>query len=177
MNIAARLMLGAVTLTAIVVILAAGTTGWIAISDSSDAFETAIEQQFQAVAIGRENAVRAQFDSYKDLLQSLAHNRLAQEAGYGLVRSYNTYHYEVAAPSVEEARASLLEWYKNDYAKVYQQQTRGLSAPLDDWLTGLSLDALLIQTNYMAQKGTAEMAALADAGDGTIYGQQYKRYS
>ncbi len=176
MNIAARLMLGAVTLTAIVVILAAGTTGWIAISDSSDAFETAIEQQFQAVAIGRENAVRAQFDSYKDLLQSLAHNRLAQEAGYGLVRSYNTYHYEVAAPSVEEARASLLEWYKNDYAKVYQQQTRGLSAPLDDWLTGLSLDALLIQTNYMAQKGTAEMAALADAGDGTIYGQQYKRY-
>ncbi len=176
MNIAARLMLGAVALTAIVVVLAAGTTGWIAISDSSDAFETAIEQQFQAVAIGRENAVRAQFDSYKDLLQSLAHNRMTQEAGYGLVRAYNTYHYEVAAPSIDEARASLLEWYKNDYAKAYQAQTHGLSAPIEDWLAGLSLDALLIQTNYMAQKGTAEMAELADAGDGTIYGQQYKRY-
>lgn len=176
MNIAARLMLGAIALTAIAVVLAAGTTGWIAISDSSDAFETAIEQQFQAVAIGRENAVRAQFDSYKDLLQSLAHNRMTQEAGYGLVRAYNTYHYEVVAPPIEEARANLLEWYKNDYAKAYQQQTRGLSAPVDDWLAGLSLDALLIQTNYMAQKGTAEMAALGDAGDGTIYGQQYKRY-
>lgn len=176
MNIAARLMLGAVALTAIVVVLAAGTTGWIAISDSSDAFETAIEQQFQAVAIGRENAVRAQFDSYKDLLQSLAHNRMTQEAGYGLVRAYNTYHYEVAAPSIDEARASLLEWYNADYAKVYQQQTHGLNAPVDDWLAGLSLDALLIQTNYMAQKGTAAMAELADAGDGTIYGQQYKRY-
>ncbi len=176
MNIAARLMLGAVAMTAIMVILAAGTTGWIAISDSSDAFETAIEQQFQAVAIGRENAVRAQFDSYKDLLQSLAHNRITQEAGYGLVRAYNTYHYEVVAPPIEEARATLMAWYKNDYAKVYQQQTQGLIAPVDDWLAGLSLDALLIQTNYMASKGTAGMAELADAGDGTIYGQQYKRY-
>lgn len=178
MNIAARLMIGAVALTAIAVVLAAGTTGWIAISDSSDAFETSIEQQFQAVAVGRENAVRAQFDSYKDLLLSLAHNRMTQEAGYGLVRAFSSYHYEVAAPNADELRSQLSQWYTTEYAPLYQQQTHGLVAPVDDWLASLSIDALLIQTNYMAHssKGVNAMVELDDAADGTIYGQQYKRY-
>lgn len=178
MNIAARLMIGAITLTAIVVVLAAGTTGWIAISDSSEAIETSIEQQFQAVAVGRENALRAQFDSYKDLLLSLSHNRMTQEAGYGLVRAFSSYHYEVAASSADELRSQLNNWYKNDYAPLYQQQTHGLEAPIDNWLASLSVDALLIQTNYMAHnsKGPNAMADLDDAADGTIYGQQYKRY-
>jgi methyl-accepting chemotaxis protein len=178
MNIAARLMIGAVALTAIVVVLAAGTTGWIAISDSSAAIETAIEQQFQAVAIGRENTLHAQFDSYKDLLLSLAHNRMTQEAGYGLVRAFSTYHYEVAAGSADELRSQLSQWYQSDYAPLYQQQTHGLAAPVDDWLASLSMDALLIQTNYMTHnaKGVKAMDELDDAGDGTIYGQQYKHY-
>ncbi|GGY83718.1 methyl-accepting chemotaxis protein [Cellvibrio zantedeschiae] len=177
MNIAARLMIGAVTLTATVVILAAGTTGWIAISDSADAVETAIEQQFEAVAVGRENALRAQFESYKDLLQSLAHNRMTQEAGYGLVRAFSSYHYEVTAPATEELRSQLSQWYQQEYAPAYQQQTHGLNAPVDDWLASLSVDARLIQTNYMARsKSVSAMAELEDAADGTIYGQQYKRY-
>lgn len=178
MNIAARLMIGAVSLTALVVILAAGTTGWIAISDGSDAVESAIEQQFQAVAVGRENALQAQFGSYKDLLQSLAHNRMTQEASYGLVRAFSSYHYEVSAPSTDELRTQLNQWYAQEYLPLYEQKTQGLKAPIDSWLSSLSIDALLIQSNYMmrAAKGIKDLAEVDDVADGTIYGQQVKRY-
>lgn len=178
MNIATRLMIGAIALTAIAVVSAAGTTGWLAVSDSSSVFEQSIAQQFQAVAIGRENAVQTQLTSYRELLLSLAHGRMAQDALYGLVRPFSSYHYEATSPGDEELRRQLKEWYEQDYAPLYQTQTQGLNAPLEDWLAGLSSDALLLQSNYMAHntQGVAAMGELADASDGTVYGQQHKRY-
>lgn len=43
MKISRRLMLGATLLTAVSVIGSAGTTGWLALNDSSHAFEGALE--------------------------------------------------------------------------------------------------------------------------------------
>lgn len=178
MNIAARLMFGAISLTAIAVVIAAGTTGWLAIGDSTQAFETSIEQQFQAVAIGRENSLQTEITNYRELLLSLSHGRMAQDAIYGLVRPFASYHYEATSPGDDELRRQLSDWYKQDYAQLYQRQTKGLTASSDEWVKGLSSDALLLQSNYMAHnaKGADNLGELADAADGTVFGQQHKRY-
>jgi len=175
MNIAARLLIGATALTAFAVILAAGTTGWLAIEDSADAFEHSINQQFQSVALGREQSLQRQFDGYRDLLLSLARSRMAQEALYSLVRPFASYHYEASSPGDDQLRQQLRNWYDQGYRQHYRTDT-GQEPPIDTWLEGLSSDALLLQANYMAHQTGRDLGELSDAADGTVYGQQHKRY-
>jgi len=52
MNISSRLMLGAMALTGIAVILAAGTTGWLALQDTNRALSHNLAQRFEANAGG-----------------------------------------------------------------------------------------------------------------------------
>ncbi len=175
MNIATRLLVGATALTAFAVILAAGTTGWLAIDDSADAFEHSINQQFQSVALGREQSLQRQFDGYRDLLLSLARSRMAQEALYSLVRPFASYHYEASSPGDDALRQQLRSWYEQDYGQRYRTGA-GQELPVDNWLEGLSSDGLLLQSNYMSHQANSDFGELADAADGTVYGQQHKRY-
>ena len=178
MKISTRLMLGAIALTAVAVISAAGTTAWLALQDSSAAIEESIEQQFQAVAISRENQIHAQMQSYSDLLLSLSHGRLLQEAVYGFVRPFVSYRYEVEPITTDELRAQMHTWYATQYQPAYQAQTHGLQAPYQQWLDQLSHEALLIQRYYLHDNphGVTALAALEDRADATVYGQQHRRY-
>lgn len=175
MNIATRLLLGATMLIAVAVIAAAGTTGWLAINDSAEAFEHSIHQQFQALALGREQSLHRQFDGYRDLLLSISRSRMAQEALNAMVRPFASYHYETESPGDETLRRQLHQWYEQDYLSRYG---RGFPTQpsVDDWLAGLSSDGLLLQANYMARQPANQLGELVDATDGTIYGQQHKRY-
>lgn len=171
-------MLGAICLTIVSVISAAGTTAWLALQNSSAAIEDSIEQQFQAVAISRANQIHAQLQGYEDLLLSLSHGRLLQEAMYGFVRPFVSYRYEVESISTDELRAQLQQWYAHTYQPVYRLETGGLDAPFHQWLPQLSHEALLIQHSYLHHNPhpANALSALVDAEDGTIYGQQHRRY-
>lgn len=171
-------MLGAICLTMVSVISAAGTTAWLALQKSSAAIEDSIEQQFQAVAISRANQIHAQLQGYEDLLLSLSHGRLLQEAMYGFVRPFVSYRYEVESITTDELRAQLQHWYAHTYEPVYRIETGGLDAPFRQWLAQLSHEALLIQNSYLHYNPhpANALAALVDAQDSTIYGQQHRRY-
>lgn len=100
MKIYVRLMLGAIAMTGVAVVLAAGSTGWFALKETNRALSQNLQQQFQALAESRAQAIQSQFSSYSDLLLSLAHGRMMQEAVFALVRPFASYRYEVsAAPS------------------------------------------------------------------------------
>lgn len=177
MNIATRLMLGALALTAVAVLTTALTIGWLAIHESSTALEDSIEQQFQAVAAGRENSLQTQFSSYRELMLSLSHSRMTQEALYAMVRPFASYHYESSlAPA--EAKQTLLSWYSSTYDAEFEKQNPSQHGDYSAWVDSLSADALLLQANYMAAQNSSpnKLADLIDAQDGTVYGQQHKRY-
>ncbi len=178
MKISSRLMLGAMLLTGVAVLLAAGTTGWLAVKESNRALSHNLEQQFQALAAGRAQAVSAQFSNYKELLLALANGRMTQEAIYGFVRPFSSYRYEVPSRATEELRGELQQWYSNTYLPFHRAQTNGDTIDSRAWLEKFSQEALLIQ-HYYLQKNTADISQLAlldDAGDASIYGQQHRRY-
>lgn len=171
-------MLGAIALTGFVVTLAAGTTGWLAIHETDKALTEKLEQQFQSLAGSRAQAVNAEFSHYSELLLSLAHGRMTQEAVYGFVRPFASYRYEVIAPPIEQLRADLQGWYRKTYVRHPQAGQQAESLDTDYWVTQMPLEALLIQRNYLQNNSSPieHLDALEDAGDASIYGQQHRRY-
>ncbi len=178
MKISSRLMLGAMLLTGITVLLAAGTTGWLAVKESNRALSHNLEQQFQALAAGRAQAVSAQFSNYQELLLSLAHGRMTQEAVYGFVRPFASYRYEVPSRDTEALRSELLHWYAQTYSPYHAQQTAGETLDATPWVKAFSQETLLIQHYYLQNnsQSIAQLMAMDDAADATIYGQQHRRY-
>lgn len=177
MTISRRLMLGALFLTTLSVVSSTGITGWLALNKSSQAIEHSLTRQFQTIAASREDAISQLFDGYRDLLQALAHNRMTQEALYGFVRPFDSYRYEVPYTPAEALRDELQGWYQDRFASHYRHVT-GNTAPIKSWLDSMTYEAQLLQRNYLANhpQGLIEPERLVDAEDGTIYGQQHKKY-
>lgn len=178
MKISARLMLGAIAMTGIAVVLAAGTTGWLALKDSKQALSQNLEQQFQALAESRAQAINSQFASYSDLLLSLSHGRMTQEAVFALVRPFASYRYEVTPTPADELRSQLTRWYQETYLPYDRQVNRAAAPDTSHWVQQFSLETLLIQHHYLEKNSQplGQLDLMDDAADATIYGQQHRRY-
>lgn len=177
MKIASRLMLGATLLTALAVVGSAGTTGWLALNHSSLAVETALQRQFQTTAAGREDALVRQFESFRELLQSQAHNRMTQEALYGFVRPFDSYRYEVPATDAAALREQLGHWYQHEYIPFHWRSADS-TPDWQNWLDSMAYEALLLQHYYLQTNpgGPGALQLMEDRQDGTIYSQQHRRY-
>lgn len=178
MNIARKLTLGAGLLTVMAVILSASTSGLLALKDSSDAVKRSSEQQFQALATSRHTMLLTQLDSQQQLLNVLAHNRLTQEAIYSFKNPFVSYRYEVSAPNLDNLKQQMGDWYKTKYQPYFQSQTRGLSVNTSQWLEKSKFETLLLQKFYLADnpQPLGKQQLLEDRGDGSVYGQQHKKY-
>ena len=178
MKISTRLMLGSSLLTILAVVVSSGITGWLALDRSSEAVGRSVEQQFMAVAAGRQSSVSSQVQSHHDLLLSVANSRMTQEAIYGFVRPFVSYRYEVTPPKMEQLQQSMGAWYQEHYQPIYSERTRGETAPVADWLSAIRLEGLLLQQAYMANNpsGAGQLGEMIDPQDATIYGQQHLRY-
>lgn len=178
MKISARLMLGAIAMTGIAVVLAAGATGWLALNESKQSLSHNLEQQFQALAESRAQAINSHFSSYSDLLLSLSHGRMTQEAVYALIRPFASYRYEISAPPVDELRTQLGTWYKQSYVPYDRLVNRATVPNVDQWVKQMSLEALLIQHHYLQNNSQpmGQLDLMDDAADATVYGQQHRRY-
>ncbi len=178
MKISARLMLGAIAMTGIAVVLAAGTTSWLALKESKQALSQNLEQQFQALAESRAQAIQSQFTSYSDLLLSLSHGRMTQEAVFALVRPFASYRYEVSPLPIEELRSQLTQWYQQTYLPYDRQSNRTAAPDTSQWVQQFSLETLLIQHHYLQQNSQpmGQLDLMDDAADATIYGQHHRRY-
>ncbi|MBU1621568.1 MAG: methyl-accepting chemotaxis protein [Gammaproteobacteria bacterium] len=178
MNIARKLTLGAGVLTVMAVILSAGTSGLLALKDSSDAVHQSAEQQFQALAASRHTMLLTQLDSQQQLLNALAHNRLTQEAIYSFKNPFVSYRYEVSAPNIDGLKQQMADWYNTKYQPYFQAQTQGLSVNTSAWLEKSKFETLLLQKFYVAEnpQPLGKQQLLEDRSDGSVYGQQHKKY-
>lgn len=178
MKISTRLMLGSSLLTILAVVVSSGITGWLALDRSTDAVGRSVEQQFMAVAAGRQGSVNSLLQSHHDLLLSLANNRMTQEAIYGFVRPFVSYRYEVTPPKLDVLRDSMTGWYEQHYQPLYEQRARGQTPPVTEWVANIRLEGLLLQQAYMANNPNPveQLGAMIDPQDATIYGQQHLRY-
>ena len=178
MKIYVRLMLVAIAMTGVAVVLAAGSTGWFALKETNRALSQNLQQQFQALAESRAQAIQSQFSSYSDLLLSLAHGRMMQEAVFALVRPFASYRYEVSAAPMEELRANLSNWYQQHYLPQDRLINRAAAPDVARWVEQFSLETLLVQHHYMEKnpQPIAQFSLMDDAADATVYGQQHRRY-
>src|SRR5690554_339831 len=178
MKISTRLMLGSSLLTILAVILSSGITGWLALDRGTDAVEQSVEQQFMAVAAGRQSSVSSQLQSHHDLLLSIANNRMTQEAIHGFSRPFASYRYEITPPTLEQLQQTITDWYQRHYQPLYQQLTHGGVPPVAEWVTAIRLEGLLLQHTYMVNNPNPadQLGVMIDPQDTTIYGQQHQRY-
>lgn len=178
MTISTRLMLGSCLLTILAVVLSSGITGWLALDRSTEVVGRSVENQFLAVAAGRQSSVSSQLQSHHDLLLSVANSRMTQEAIYGFVRPFVSYRYEVTPPPLEQLRQRMAAWYQDQYQPLHDQRTGGGTLAVADWVKDIRLEGLLLQQAYMADNPhpVEQLGELVDPQDATIYGQQHVRY-
>src|SRR5690606_21032441 len=150
MTISTRLMLGSCLLTILAVVLSSGITGWLALDRSTEVVGRSVENQFLAVAAGRQSSVSSQLQSHHDLLLSVANSRMTQEAIYGFVRPFVSYRYEVTPPPLEQLRQRMAAWYQDQYQPLHDQRTGGGTLAVADWVKDIRLEGLLLQQAYMA---------------------------
>lgn len=176
MKIAQRLMwvMGGTTIGAMV--LAVAISSSIAGKKAETALSDSIEQRFLAVATGRRQALTQYMDQQRDLLQSLASNRMTQEAVQALKNPYQSYRYEVENPGVDALRAEVGQWYQQRYLPL--ATGFGAKPAVSAWLEKASLETLLLQRYYLVTNPNkpAELAKMTDRADGSVYGQQHKRF-
>jgi methyl-accepting chemotaxis protein len=176
MKIAQRLMwvMGGTTISAM--LLAVGISSSMAGRASEAALSSSIDQRFLAVATGRRQALAQYMDQQRDMLQSLAHNRMTQEALQALRNPYQSYRYEVENPGLDALKTEVSQWYQQQYLPLAAQQ--GATPDVTGWLNKASLETLLLQRYYLATNpnGPSALARLADRADGSVYGQQHKRF-
>lgn len=176
MKIAQRLMwvMGGTTISAM--LLAVGISSSMSGRSAEAALSSSIDQRFLAVATGRRQALAQYMDQQRDMLQSLAHNRMTQEALQALRNPYQSYRYEVENPGLDALRAEVTQWYQQQYLPLAAQQQA--KPDVTSWLSKASLETLLLQRYYLATNphGAAALAKLVDRADGSVYGQQHKRF-
>lgn len=115
MKIAQKLMLSMAIAMLLGVVTSVLVTAYLAQSKAQQALLSAVEQQFTAVAKGREQALTLFINGQRDLLLSLANNRTTQDALYAMERPFSSYRYEVTNPGDEALRAGMLQWYQQKY--------------------------------------------------------------
>jgi methyl-accepting chemotaxis protein len=178
MKIARKLMftMAAATLTA--VITGVSLISALSYSHSKDALSLSVEQQFTAVAKGREQALQLYLQSLQDLLLSLANNRMTQEALYAMERPFGSYRYEVSNPGEAELRNQLQQWYQQQYQPYAKKIDPAYSVDSSSWLAKANLETLLLQHYYLQTNPNppATASKLVDRADGSVYGQQHKKF-
>lgn len=178
MKIARKLMftMAAATLTAVITGVSLIST--LSYSHSKDALSQSVEQQFTAVAKGREQALQLYLQSLQDLLLSLANNRLTQDALYAMERPFDSYRYEVANPGEAELRTQLQQWYQQQYQPYARSIDPAYNHDTSSWLAKANLETLLLQHYYLQTNPNppASASKLIDRADGSVYGQQHKKF-
>ncbi len=176
MKIAQRLMwvMGGTTISAM--LLAVGISSSMAGRASETALSNSIDQRFLAVATGRRQALAQYMDQQRDMLLSLAQNRMTQEALQALRNPYQSYRYEVENPGQDALKTEMSKWYQQQYLPLASQH--GVTPDVTSWLNKASAETLLLQRYYLATNphGAAALAKLVDRADGSVYGQQHKRF-
>jgi methyl-accepting chemotaxis protein len=178
MKIAQKLMLTMAAAMLLGVVSAVSVTAYLAQDKAQQALLTAVEHQFTAVAKGREQALTLFINSQRDLLLSLAKNRTTQDALYAMERPFSSYRYEVANPGEQALKAGMLQWYQQKYQSYANSINPTLQLPFDKWLNSASQETLLLQHYYLQTNEQApdKLSSLTDRADGSVYGQQHKKY-
>jgi len=178
MKIAQKLMLTMATAMVLGVIAAASVTTYLAQNKAGSALLSAVGQQFTAVAKGREQALTLFLNNQLDLLLSLSNNRTTQDALYAMERPFSSYRYEVANPGEQALKDGMQQWYQQRYQPLVNQINPHLQLPYRQWLDRASQETLLLQYYYLQTNEHAadKLSALTDRADGSVYGQQHKKY-
>lgn len=173
MKIAKKLLfaIGGAALAASLV--AVGVTSAVALYQSKESLQQSIDQQFNAVATGRAQALSQYVQYQHDTMLALAGNRLTVEALQAFKNPYQSYRYEVANPGDAELKSQLQLWFKQSWLP---SQPFADVAAVSRWPEQSSIETLLLQATFLAKQPRGREDQLIDAADGSVYAQQHKRF-
>lgn len=173
MKIAKKLLfaIGGAALAASLV--AVGVTSAVALYQSKESLQQSIDQQFNAVATGRAQALAQYLQNQHDTMVALAGNRLTVEALQAFKNPYQSYRYEVANPGDAELKSQLQQWLKQSWLP---SQPYADAAAVSRWAEQSSTETLLLQSTFLLKQARGREDQLVDAADGSVYAQQHKRF-
>lgn len=173
MKIAKKLLfaIGGAALTASLV--AVGVTSTVAWYQAKQSLQQSIEQQFNAVATGRAQALSQYLRYQQDTLLALAGNRLTVEALQAFKNPFQSYRYEVANPGEAVLKQQYQQWLIQTWLP---SQPFADAAVVKQWPDQSVTEGLLLQSTFLVKQPRGKEDVLADAADGSVYAQQHKRF-
>ncbi len=173
-SIRGRLIAGTAALALIPLILVAIALGYYASRQSANALNQRGYDQMASIRAGKQEEIKAYFDNVGDLMQTVAR---ASEVRQSLREAAATQPQMASTVDLEQAKAALTDYYRNDFGKQYSVRNPGARADIADVVAKLPPQTLAAQYAYIAsnQNPLGKKNELMQSDDSSAYSAMHPR--
>jgi methyl-accepting chemotaxis protein len=167
-SIRGRLIAGTAALALIPLILLAIVLGYYASRQSATALNQRAYDQMASIRAGKQEEIKAYFDNVADLMRTVSNTAEVRQA---LRDGITMQPQMIAATDLEQARAALGSYYRNDFGRQFSTRNPGQRADISDIVAKLPPQTLAAQYAYIAKNPNplGKKNELDQSSDGSAY--------
>ena len=172
MKIQKKMVFGASFLVAISLVVSATIIGYTTIQKVEEALSEAAYQKLEAVSSSSATAIENYFFEIKHQIQSMSDDPKIIEVTKSFQDTYSDYSRSTTLPSVDEMKASLMNYYDAEYGQQYQS-VNGESINTTTLINALNENSLALQYQYISANPNplGGKDTLDAANDGSVYSE------
>jgi methyl-accepting chemotaxis protein len=173
-SIRGRLIFGIAALTLIPLLLLAAALGYYASRQSEQSLSKRANDQMASIRAGKEEEIKAYFDNIGDLTKTVARSSEVRSA---LREAAATQPQMASGTDIEQARAALTKYYRDDFGKQYRVRNPGQNADISAFVAALPAQTVAAQYSYIAsnENPLGKKNELKQANDGSAYSALHPR--
>lgn len=173
-SIRGRLIVGTAALSLIPLILLAVALGYYASRESAAALDQRAYDQMASIRAGKQEEIAAYFENVADLMRTVSNTAEVRQA---LTDAAATQPQMTLPVTPEEARAKLVDYYRNDFSRQYAARNPGQRVDISSLVEKLPAQALAAQYAYIATNPNplGKKGELDRADDGSAYSEVHAR--
>ncbi len=173
-SIRGRLTVGIAALALIPLFLLAVSLGYYASSQSATALNQRAYDHMASIRAGKQEEIKAYFGNAADLMRTMANTAEVRQA---LSEGAATQPLMTAGVDLDQARAALGDYYRNEFGRQFSTRNPGQRADISDLVATLPPQTLAAQYAYIAKNPNplGKKGDLAQADDGSAYSAVHAR--
>ena len=173
-TIRGRLTVGIAALALIPLFLLAISLGYYASRQSATALNQRAYDQMASIRAGKQEEIKAYFGNVADLMRTMANTAEVRQA---LREGAATQPLMTAGVDLDQARAALGDYYRNEFGRQFSARNPGQRADVSDLVATLPPQTLAAQYAYIAKNPNplGKKGDLDQADDGSEYSAVHAR--
>jgi methyl-accepting chemotaxis protein len=173
-SIRGRLIAGTAALTLIPLLLLATVLGYYASRQSAAALNQRAYDQMASIRAGKQEEIKAYFDNVTDLMRTVSNTAEVRQA---LLDGITMQPQMIATTDLQQARAALGSYYRNDFGRQFSVRNPGQRADISEIVAKLPPQTLAAQYAYIAKNPNplGKKNELDQSNDGSAYSTMHPR--